>query len=291
MEISVQGQTLYYETYGNGFPILFLHGYLLDNGVMIGAFEPIFKHIEGFQRIYVDMPGMGYSEPLKNDPTSDHMLSVIDGFIGQVIGNQSFAVTGFSYGTYIARGLLHKRFDQIQGLFLFAPVIRAANSERKMMPEPVVFVGNPEAMSQVPEPMRSIFERNCVIQTDDILQRVQNEIVPAFSRSNFEFLEILRQEQNYQFSFEVDELPETFTKPTVFLAGRQDSSVGFAGALDLLPQYPRATYAVLDRAGHNLHMEQDYLFNGLVMEWIARLHEEIHGMYNFVKPSVDTVEV
>lgn len=76
MEISIQGQTIYYEVYGTGTPILFLHGYMLDHGVMIGAFEPIFAETAGWQRIYVDMPGMGFSEALKERLNSDHMLDI-----------------------------------------------------------------------------------------------------------------------------------------------------------------------------------------------------------------------
>ena len=34
---------------------------------------------------------------------------------------------------------------------------------------------------------------------------------------------------------------------------------------------PRATYAVLDFAGHNLQIEQPALFNSLVENWLERL--------------------
>ena len=54
------------------------------------------------------------------------------------------------------------------------------------------------------------------------------------------------------------------------IAGRQDSTVGYAAAVDLLDRYPRATVAVLDGAGHALPHEQPELLAGLLQEWLAR---------------------
>jgi pimeloyl-ACP methyl ester carboxylesterase len=57
------------------------------------------------------------------------------------------------------------------------------------------------------------------------------------------------------------------------VTGRQDTAVGYAAAWDLLEQYPRATFAVLDRAGHALPHEQPGLLRALVTEWLDRVRE------------------
>lgn len=44
-------------------------------------------------------------------------------------------------------------------------------------------------------------------------------------------------------------------------------------AWDILDNYPRATFCVLDRAGHNLQIEQEDLFMSLVREWLERVDE------------------
>jgi len=59
------------------------------------------------------------------------------------------------------------------------------------------------------------------------------------------------------------------------LLGRQDSGVGYKDAWSILDNYPRATFAVLDRAGHNLQIEQEELFNSLVSEWLVRVNESL----------------
>lgn len=78
------------------------------------------------------------------------------------------------------------------------------------------------------------------------------------------------------FTFDVDAVQEEFTKPVLFLLGRQDASVGYQDAWNILNHYPRASFAVLDRAGHNLQLEQVKQFNCLTNEWLDRVEEAAH---------------
>jgi hypothetical protein len=43
--------------------------------------------------------------------------------------------------------------------------------------------------------------------------------------------------------------------------------------LKLVDNYPRGTFAVLDRAGHGLEVEQQAVFECLVNEWLDRVEE------------------
>ncbi len=43
--------------------------------------------------------------------------------------------------------------------------------------------------------------------------------------------------------------------------------------LKVVRNYPRGTFAVLDRAGHGLEVEQEKVFNCLVDEWLDRVEE------------------
>jgi pimeloyl-ACP methyl ester carboxylesterase len=68
-----------------------------------------------------------------------------------------------------------------------------------------------------------------------------------------------------------------YANPTLILAGRQDAIVGYAGVWRLLEHYPRATFAVLDRAGHGLVHEQVGLVTALMAEWLDRVREDAAG--------------
>jgi pimeloyl-ACP methyl ester carboxylesterase len=73
-------------------------------------------------------------------------------------------------------------------------------------------------------------------------------------------------------SFEVTP-PVPFGGPTLILTARQDPIVGYRDLWDLLDTYPRATFAVLDRAGHFVPIEQDGLCHALMREWLDRVEE------------------
>jgi pimeloyl-ACP methyl ester carboxylesterase len=65
------------------------------------------------------------------------------------------------------------------------------------------------------------------------------------------------------------------SSPTLVVAGRRDSVVGYADAVDLLERYPHATLAVIDEAGHALVHERPELVAVLVGDWIDRARPHV----------------
>ena len=57
MECLIKNTRVYYEVYGEGLPIINLHGFMLDHRVLKGCMEPIFSKRSNFKRIYFDLPG------------------------------------------------------------------------------------------------------------------------------------------------------------------------------------------------------------------------------------------
>jgi pimeloyl-ACP methyl ester carboxylesterase len=82
----------------------------------------------------------------------------------------------------------------------------------------------------------------------------------------------LETESTYPFSFDLD--TSSFEKPTLIVAGRQDTIVGYRDAWDILENYARATFAALDMASHGLVIEQEKLFNALLDDWLDRVEQE-----------------
>jgi pimeloyl-ACP methyl ester carboxylesterase len=78
--------------------------------------------------------------------------------------------------------------------------------------------------------------------------------------------------EKYAFSFDVDHVPEPFSGPSLIITGRQDAVVGYRDAWNIVEKYPRATYDVLDRAGHLLEDKTD-LVNVLINDWLDRVEE------------------
>ena len=75
MECKLKQGTIYYETYGDGRPMLVLHGGYLDHRHMVSAIEPLFERREGWKRIYPDLPGHGRSDVAGSVSTHDVVLN------------------------------------------------------------------------------------------------------------------------------------------------------------------------------------------------------------------------
>ena len=269
MKCMVKGLAINYVLRGKGKPVLLLHGYSVDHRLMYGCMEPIFRVKKGYKRIYLDLPGMGKSECADWIRNSDIMLDIITEFIDKVIPHENFILAGESYGGLLARGLVYRMAERIDGLFLLCPAILCRHEDHNV-PEHVV-LSRDEALLQELDPKDAEgFASIHVVQDKRVWERYRKEILPGLDLGNRFFLDnILNSE--YVFSFDCDNLREKFCKPALFLMGRQDSRVGYKDAWNILDNYPRATFAVLDKAGHNLQIEQAELMKALVIEWLDRV--------------------
>lgn len=258
---------IYYETIGAGKPVVMIHGFTPDHRLMSGCMEPVFTKRDGYKRIYVDLPGMGKSDAPASIDSSDRMLEEIIAFIDKVIPNENFLLAGESYGGYLARGIVSRMNKRVDGLLLICPVVIAEGSRRDLPSETIVLQDRKFTDSLSPE-VKDNFCGSFVIQNEYTFRRFQNEILSGVEVSNQDFLGHMW--EKYAFSFDVDSMGGKFEKPVLLLTGRQDACVGYRDLWSIIESFPRASFAVLDGAGHNLQIEQPELFSSLVDEWITR---------------------
>ena len=271
MQCKIKDISINYEIKGEGKPIIIIHGYSVDHRLMTGCMEPLFKSKDKYKRIYIDLPGMGKSDSAEWITSSDIMLNIVIEFIEKIISDENFLLVGESYGGYLARGIIYKMGNRVDGVLLICPVIIADHKKRKV-PEHVVLKKDNKLLSKLKFKYAKGFNSISVVQSEKIYDRYINEIIPGVKMANNKFLNKI-QENSYEFSFDVDKVNKTFAKPALIILGRQDSCVGYKDAWGILENYPRGTFAVLDRAGHNLQIEQEKLFNSLTGEWIKRVEE------------------
>ncbi len=274
MHCTIRDLDVYYEVYGEGQPILMIHGYRIDHRVLSMSLEPLFEERDGYQRIYLNLPAMGKTPARDWVENSDVMLDVVCDFIDAVIPNENFLVVGQSYGGYLARGLLHRKFEQIDGLMLLVSVVQPYSKDRKVPPQ-FTLIREEGALDDLNPMMRQIFEAMCVVQTKEIIEKTA-EVGQGLALSDHEFLNAFQQDPNrYRLSFDVDDLAQPFEMPMLTLSGRHDNNVGYPNSHTFMENFPRGTLAILDRTGHNLPIEQPVLFNALVHEWLDRVEEAI----------------
>ena len=268
MECDVGGITVDYETCGQGRPILMLHGLYSDHSGMTFTMEPHFTERDGWRRIYLDLPGHGRTPAPGWIVSHDQVLDVIEEFIDRVIPGERFLVAAQSYGGYLARGLIYRRGEKIDGVLLTVPVI-VPNPAPEDLPPRTVVAGDPAIVAQARAENLAGFEDMTVTQSADALSVFR--VYKAIPSPDHELLD--RLSQSSTFTFDVDAPPQPFQAPTLFILGRQDHWFGYCDAWRILENYPRATFAILDGGGHVIYAEKKALFGALVREWLDRVEQ------------------
>ncbi|CAM3516104.1 alpha/beta fold hydrolase [Isoptericola cucumis] len=242
-----------------------LHGFPVDHRLMLTAFEGAFAARPGQRRLYLDLPGMGAS-PASGVASTDDVLAVVRAAIDALVPGP-YTLVGESYGGYLARGLVAADPERVRGLGLLCPMIVPEHAARDV-PEHRVLVRDEGLLREVGAAALDADDVG-VVQTPETWRRTEVEVAPGLAAADD--AAVARIGSRYAGTFPLE--PEPYDGPTLFVLGRQDSSTGYRDAWHLLEHYPRATFAVLDRAGHNLQIEQPALFEALVGEWLDRVDE------------------
>lgn len=269
-EYTVKDVNIYYEIHGTGIPVLMIHGWGPDHRMMKGCMEPIFQTFDtSYQRIYFDLPGMGKTKGQPWISGTDQMLELILEFIDGIIPNQHFIVVGKSYGGYLARGIIKERTSLVDGLLLICPL---ANPETRIANAPSfqALEKDEALLKSLSEEERKYFEEINVLQNERVWKRFKEDILSGLKIADNEFLNNYLG-QNVPYTVNVDQVEEPYLQPTLVLLGRQDCVVGYRDHWKFIENFKYGSFVILDRAGHNLEIEQDILFNELVKEWLNRL--------------------
>lgn len=253
--------------HGDGQPLLALHGFGPDQRLMAGMLEPIFAQRPGHRRIYPDLPGFGRS-PVGAVSSSLGMLSSLEALIDEHIGDEKFALAGSSYGGYLAAEIARRRPAQIIGLALICPLVVPSFVDRDVPPHQVL-VRDPDATAHLDLAERVQFESTAVVQTAEVLERFTAEVAAGLAIHDAAAATRL-QAGGYALPASPYREPAPDC-PVLIVTGRQDAIVGFADHWQLAQHYPRASFAVLDTAGHLAQLERPALVGALIADWLERL--------------------
>lgn len=239
--------------HGAGRTVLVLHGAGVDHREAEACFEPALARGAGLRRVYPDLPGAGRTPAPTSVTSADDVLDVLHGFARALAGDEPVLLAGHSAGGYYAQGFAARWPDEVAGLALVCPLL----PETRDVPPHRPVVAAPDLGD---EEFRGYF----VQQTPAMLDRYERFVAPGAALAD----EAATQRVGARWELTVPD-GAGFCGPTLLVAGRRDSTVGYAATVDLLDAYPRATLAVLDGAGHALPHEQPGALAALLAGWLA----------------------
>jgi pimeloyl-ACP methyl ester carboxylesterase len=233
--------SIQYETRGRGRPFVMLHESPSDHYRAMAHVEPAFRARAGWQRIYPDLPGHGRTSGTDRILDMDDYLDVMIEFVDKVARGGRFSVGGSSFGAYLALGIARKRASKVDGVLLSVPEINHSPIEDR----------RDEAFGSRP--------------MEDLLDPVPG--LPVYTEDTawlqgLPFRDV---------SFNLYRGTKPIRAPALFLLGRQDAPFRYQAYWKLLPDFPQATFALLDGASHALWTDRRELVRRLVQDWLDRV--------------------
>lgn len=170
-------------------------------------------------------------------------------------------ILGHSYGAYLARGVAARRPELTLGLAVVCPLsVRTGE-----VPAHGVVRQDQDAYDELEPAQRAGFDEYFVVCTRATARRYREHVLPGTAMVDEAAVGRICA------GWAIDVVPQaTFAAPTLIVAGRRDSTVGYSDAATLLECYRRATLAVIDDAGHALMRERPEVLAALVADWLGR---------------------
>jgi len=266
--VVVEGISVDIDQRGSGLPMLVIHGWSADHRYMMADLEPNFDESSSWQRIYFDLPGHGTTIAPDWLNNQTQMFEILTKIIEQVIGDQKFCVIGNSYGGYLSLGLVRKMPHRLLGAALLVPDLPDDLNNRQTT-DALTIVEDMSLFGNLQDDEQWI-PNGVVEHSQYALDQIREFDMPGYRASDDDLLERLN--KNYLLPVEVRHAGAPFSQPSLIALGHQDATVGYELQLQLLPEFPRATLAVVDMAGHYLgRIERPKVFNSLVRDWIQRV--------------------
>ena len=127
MNTIFKGQSVNYTIQGNGFPVVFLHGFNESSNIWDLIIPELSKHL---QCICIDLPGFG-----KSSLPANLSISYMADAVYRVLDELKLVkpvILGHSMGGYVALELIHKHPDFLSGAGLIHSTTFADSEEKKV---------------------------------------------------------------------------------------------------------------------------------------------------------------
>jgi pimeloyl-ACP methyl ester carboxylesterase len=264
MQLTTHGIAVHHVAHGSGRPVVVLHGAGVDHREPEACVEPALAAAGGLRRVYPDLPGHGRTPAPPARRSAHDVVEVLTGFVAAVAqeaGGAGVLLVGHSAGAHHARGVAARRPDLVAGLALLCPLVAGGHDVPPH--EPVVRdddLGDAD------------FRGYFVVQTPAMLDRYRRSVEPGAALADA--AAAARIGARWEIGgLDAPDAPP-YAGPVLVVAGCRDSVAGYAGAVDLLERYPRATLAVLDGAGHALPHERPGVLGALLTDWVEEARGE-----------------
>ncbi len=256
------GVRLYYEDFGSGRPILFIHG----GGMSHEMWEQqVYELADEFRVVSLDLRGHGESDKPPHGHTFERLMQDVEVLSAQ-LGLRGITVVSHGIGGYV--GILYtlRRPDLVSKLVLVSSGARFIGSDE----EPGGF------SADLWETYTSGMARNKIEATAQLVDRTFFHRDPG-AATRQAVVNVMLQWPLYAMKMLGADLVKVNLEdqlgeirvPTLVLHGRHDKKQRFAGAAYLAGRIPDARLVEFEESAHNPQLEEIRKFNNVLREFAS----------------------
>ena len=256
MKTIINGIHIFFEDFGDGIPMILIHGFPLDHSI----WEDVVFRIEGHVRLIVpDLRGHGQSDAPDEVYEMDRMAADIAHLMDHLEIDRAILV-GHSMGGYISLAFRKAYPDRVLGLGFAASQAAADSPERKAGRYQTIQEIQQNGVAAIADSMA-----NRLTTKPDLVPVLRNIILAAKPAGVCGALRGLADRPDYS-----DSLAQIQT-PAVVIAGEKDMLVPLEKSKDMAAQFSRGRMVVVPGGGHMPMLEAP----GLVADALTELASKV----------------
>lgn len=257
--VRVGDADIHVRQWGDGEPLLLLHGLGGDSRLWKEQVEPFSRH---YRMIAVDLRGFGGSDKPR-DPAAYSIASLTRDIAGvaDALGLTGLHVAGTSMGGFIAQTLALSHPDLCRSLVL-------AHTAARMSIPADILAARTEALGRL-----SMGEYAQMLVGQALApasaERLRDEIIGVIGGNDkWAYTQVLTKGLA---DFDLRDQVGNVDVPTLVLVGELDRVIPPEHGRDLAARIPGAQLATISSAGHLSYLEQPEAFNKAVLDFLASI--------------------
>lgn len=233
--------SIFYNDTGEGFPVVFLHGFCETSDIWSGIQSQLSKK---FRVITIDLPGFGGSPLLESNFDLEDVAKEIKSFLDS-ISLTNYVMIGHSLGGYIALAFAKLYYDQLSGIGLFHSSVFEDEEEKKENRTRLIkFIEANGVRTFIKTFIPSLFYKENVNALGDIIRILKKSAEKTQAESVIKYARAMRDRTGSI------EFISKFKKPVMFIVGEEDPSLPLTKSLEQITMPENSHVLKLAKTGH-----------------------------------------
>lgn len=263
MKYQLDNGFIVYDLYGQGIPLLFIHGYPLSRRIWKPQMEGL---SDTASVISVDLRGHGESYPFEGPYTMDLLAGDCKRLLDDLNVKLPIVVCGLSMGGYVTMALFRRYPRIFRGVILMSTRTAPDSSEAKRNRDAAIFNVREHGVSFIANNMLPKMVSPVTLSSKPKLVDIIHDIMMETSVQG-----VVGALQGMRDRPDSTPLLSQINCPVLIIHGEDDQLIPIHDAESMNGQIPDSRLIAIPEAGHLLNLEQPEIFNQAIRDFIKSL--------------------